>query len=63
MTDVPPFDPEAVIDALGPLLGLSIAPDYRPGIVTNLQATVRFAALVLAAEIEDETEAAPVFTA
>lgn len=63
MTDHPPapFDPEAVIDAMAPLLGLRIAPDYRPGIVLNLEATARFAAIVLAMTLDDEAEPAPVF--
>ena len=57
------FDPDAVIDALAPLLGLRIEAAYRPGIVTNLEVTARFAAILLAEPIEDEAEAAPVFRA
>ena len=61
--DRKPFDPEAVIDAMAPLLDLSIDPDYRPGIATNLLVTARFAAVVLAAPLDDEAEPAPVFVA
>ncbi len=64
MTPTPPdFDPEAVIDAMAPLLDLAIAPDYRPGIATNLRVTAGFAALVVEAVVDDEAEAAPVFVA
>lgn len=56
------FDPDAVIDAMAPLLGFEILPDYRPGIATNLQVTARFAALLLAEPIEDHAEPAPVFS-
>ncbi len=59
----PPFDPEAVIDAMAPLLGLTIAPDQRAGVVTNLVVTARFAALVLAEPMPDDAEPAPVFGA
>ncbi len=57
------FDPEAVIDAMAPLLGLPVKPDYRPGIVTNLIVTAGFAALVVDAVVEDDAEPAPVFAA
>ena len=63
MTSAPPaFDPEALIDAMAPLLDLDIRPAYRPGIAANLIITAGFAAVVLAAELEDEAEPAPVFT-
>ena len=56
-----PFDAGAVIDAMAPLLRLEIEPEYRPGIATNLEATARFAALVLEFPLDDEAEPAPVF--
>ncbi len=55
------FEPEAVIDAMAPLLRLEIAPEYRAGIVANLEATARFAALVLEFPLDDHSEPAPVF--
>ena len=61
--DQEPFDPEAVIDAMAPLLGLPIDPTYRQGIATNLMVTARFAAIVLSAPLDDEAEQAPVFVA
>ena len=61
--DEHPFDPEAVIDAMAPLLGLTIEPGYRAGIALNLEVTARFARLVLAVPVDDEAEPAPVFRA
>ena len=62
MSDPTPFDPEAVIDAMAPLLGLAIEPAYRPGIVTNLNVTAALAALVLEFPLDDHAEPAAVFT-
>ncbi len=56
-----PFDAEAVIEAMMPLLGLPLDPAYRPGIVLNLEFTARFAAIVLAGPSDDDDEPAPVF--
>lgn len=61
MTEKPDFDPEAIIDALAPLLGLDIKPEYRPGVATNLRVTAGFAALVLEFPIDDHAEPAAVF--
>lgn len=55
------FDPEAVMDAMAPLLGLEIPAEYRAGIATNLKVTARFAALLLSEPIEDHAEPAAVF--
>jgi hypothetical protein len=56
-----PFDPEAVIDAMAPLLGLPIGPEHRPGVVLNLAVTARLAALVVDFPLEDEADPAPVY--
>lgn len=61
MTDKPEPDPEAVIDAMAPLLGLDIAPEYRPGIAANLRVTAGLAALVLEFPLDDHAEPAAVF--
>ncbi len=61
MTDEQKFDSEAVIDAMAPLLGLTIAHDYRQGIATNLAVTALFAALLFDEPIEDHAEPAAVF--
>ena len=63
MREEPEFDPEALMDAMAPLLGLDIKPQYRPGIAINLKVTAAFAALVLEAEIDDRFEPAAVFRA
>ena len=55
------MDPEAVIDAMAPLLGLTIEPSYRPGIMLNLDIAVRLAALVLDFPLGDHAEPAAVF--
>ncbi len=56
-----PFDPEAVIDAMAPLLGLEIRPDYRAAVAANLRIAAGMAALVLEEPIGDHAEAAAVF--
>ena len=61
--DAPLFDPDAVMDAMAPLLGLTIRPDYRQGIATNLLVTARWATLVVEAETGDDAEPAPIFVA
>lgn len=56
-----PFDPEAVIDAMAPMLGLTVEAAARPAVAANLAVTARFAALVMAMPLDDEAEPAPVF--
>lgn len=60
-TDPAAFDPEAVMDAMAPMLGLTIEPAARVAVARNLEVTARFAALVLAVSLDDEAEPAPVF--
>ena len=55
------FDPEAVIDAMAPLLGLDIRAEDRAGVVANLLIAAAMAALVLEPPLGDHTEPAPVF--
>ena len=63
MSDSPvPFDPEAVIDAMAPLLGFNILLDHRAGVAANLRIAAAMAALVLDPPIGDHAEPAPVFT-
>ena len=63
MSETKDFEPEAVIDALAPLLGVEIAPEYRLGVATNLRVTAALAKLVLEFPLGDESEPAPVFHA
>jgi hypothetical protein len=67
LTPLPPLpDEEAlggVADALAPLLGLPIEPDWRPSVVANLKATAAAARLFLEFPLPDELEPAPRFEA
>ena len=56
------FDPELLIDAMAPLIGLAMPPECRPGVVANLRLAAAMAALVLAEPLGDHAEPAPVFT-
>jgi hypothetical protein len=62
----PPLDDagaEAIIDAMAPLLGLSIEPAWRDAVAANLKVVANSARLVLEFPLEDELEPAPVFRA
>lgn len=59
-----PADPaalEAFIDAATALSGLTIDPAYRDGVKIHLNAVTNAAKAVLAFEVEDDAEPAPVF--
>jgi hypothetical protein len=59
-----PADPaalEAFIDAGAALNGLAVDPAYRTGVKVHLNAVTNAAKLVLAFELEDDAEPAPVF--
>jgi len=56
-----PFDPEAYVDAAAALIGLTIDPAHRPGVVVNLERIAQLAALVMEFPLPDEAEPAPVF--
>ena len=55
------FDPEAYVDAAAQLLGLTIDPAHRPGVVLNLRRIAEMAALVMEFPLPEETEPAPVY--
>jgi Protein of unknown function (DUF4089) len=57
----PPFDPDAYVDTAAALIGLTIDPLHRPGVVLNLERIAQMAALVMEFPMPDETEPAPVF--
>ncbi|MFZ2102519.1 MAG: DUF4089 domain-containing protein [Oricola sp.] len=57
------FDPDALIDAMAPFLGLPIEEAYRPGIAGHLAAAHGIVQEVLAFATDDEAEPAPVFRA
>ena len=56
-----PFDAEAYVDAAAALIGLTIDPAHRPGVVANLERIAQMAALVMEFPLPDEAEPAPVF--
>ncbi len=58
---VAPFDPDALIDAMTPLLGLTLTPESRAQVVVHLRIAAEQAALLLSASIDDNEEPAPVF--
>jgi hypothetical protein len=58
-----PFDPEALVDAMTPLIGLTLTQESRTQTILHLKIAADQAALLLSAEIGDEDEPAPVFTA
>ena len=62
MPERAPFDPEALIDAIAPLLDIEIEPAFRPGIAANLRILTQHAAR-LRLDLGDEAEPAPVFEA
>jgi hypothetical protein len=63
MADKPDFDALAVIDAVGPMIGIPIEPEYREGIATNLRITAGFAEIVLDFPLDEATQPAAGFEA
>jgi hypothetical protein len=58
-----PFDPDAVIDALAPLLDLIVDDASRPQVKAHLEIAERLAALLFEHRLDDHEEPGPVFTA
>lgn len=56
---LPDFD--LWVDAMAPILGLTIAAETRAGVKANLKTAAKMAALLDKADVEGETEPAPVF--
>jgi hypothetical protein len=57
------FDPEAMVDAMAPLLGLTLTPESRAQTLVHLRIAVEQAEKLLSVPLDDEQEPAPVFTA
>jgi hypothetical protein len=57
------FDPEAVVDAMAPLLGLTLTPESRAQTLVHLRIAAEQAEKLLSVPLEDQQEPAPVFTA
>jgi hypothetical protein len=57
-----PFDPEAVVDAMAPLLGLTQTPESRAQTIVHLRIAAEQAEKLLSLSLEDQDQPAPVFT-
>ena len=55
------FDPDEVVDAMAPMLGLQVTPQQRPGVLMHLRNTRRLAEVMLRFRLPERTEHAPVF--
>ncbi|QEN90868.1 DUF4089 domain-containing protein [Labrys sp. KNU-23] len=63
MSDKLEFDAQAVIDAMAPMIGIEVDPDFREGVAANLKLTAELAQLVLSFAAEDGNQPAAVFEA
>ena len=57
------FDPESVVDAMLPLLGLTVTPESRAQTIVHLRIAAEHARKLLSVPLDDQEEPAPVFTA
>jgi hypothetical protein len=55
------FDPEAVVDAMIPLLGLTVTAESRAETIVHLRIAADHADKLLSVTLDDEEEPAPVF--
>jgi hypothetical protein len=58
-----PFDPEALMDAVAPLLGLTLTPESRAQTALHLSIAAQQAEKLFSIALDDAEEPAPVFTA
>ena len=56
------FDPEALADAMAPLLGLTQTPESRAQTIVHLRIAAEQAKKLFSIPLDDEEEPAPVFT-
>jgi len=57
-----PFDPEALVNAMVPLLGLSMTAASRTQTLVHLRIAAEQAEKLLSVSLDDQEELAPVFT-
>ena len=57
------FDPEAVADAMVPLLGLTLTPESRAQTIVHLRIAAEQAERLLSVPLDDQQEPAPVIAA
>jgi hypothetical protein len=55
------FDPDALVAAMAPMIGLRVTSDQRPGVLLHLRNTRRIAQAVLRFRLPERTDNAPVF--
>jgi 1-carboxybiuret hydrolase subunit AtzG-like protein len=56
-------DRDSLIEAQARALGLALEPSWKPAVCANLDAILRFAAMVDAFPLPDDAEPAPIFRA
>jgi 1-carboxybiuret hydrolase subunit AtzG-like protein len=57
------FDPEAMVEAVAPLLGVALTPESRASTIVHLKIAAEHAQKLLSVPLDDGDEPAPVFTA
>jgi hypothetical protein len=57
-----PFDAEALVDAMAPLLGLTPTSESRAETIAHLRIAAEHAEKLLSVSLDDREEPAPVFT-
>jgi hypothetical protein len=57
-----PFDAEALVDAMTPLLGLTLTPESRAQTIVHLRIAAEQAEKLLSVSLDGREEPAPVFT-
>jgi hypothetical protein len=61
MNSEPSFDADKLIDAMSAFTGVPVDDAYRPGVAAHLIAARAIAAGLLALDLPDDAEPAPVF--
>ena len=56
------FDPETLVDAMAPLLGLTLTADSRAQTILHLRIAAQQAEKLLSVSLDDQEQPAPVFT-
>ena len=56
------FDPEALAEAMAPLLGLTQPPESRAQTIVHLRIAAEHAEKLLSVPLDDQEEPAPVYT-
>jgi Protein of unknown function (DUF4089) len=56
------FDPEALVDAMAPLLGLTLTAQSRAQTILHLRIAAEQAERLLSVSLDDQEQPAPVFT-